>query len=797
MNKNTKTDRPLLVLLDAHALIHRAYHALPDFTNSKGEPTGAVYGFLTMILKLMEDMSPTYVAACYDLPGGTFRHEAYKEYKGGRGKIDDALIVQLQSSRLACEAFNIPIYDAPGFEADDVLGTIAAQLKDIACDVIIASGDMDTLQLVDGDRVKVFTLRKGIKDTVMYNEEAVRERFGFAPLALPDYKGLRGDASDNIIGIPGIGEKTAEILLRTYGSLDLLYVDLEADPKTVRTKTGLSERIVNLLADHKEEALFSRILATIRTDAPVVYTMPELPWKESLDTSRIQSFCLDNDFKSLWMRMEKLLSSRAENSEEITLASQIPEQVLTPAQERELGVGIWLLDSEKTHPDMETIFQITGTRDFEKSRTWIREQLTKQDLLEVYEHIELPLIPIVERMREDGIMIDIERLGELSKDYQTQCNDLEKQIREYAGVEFNVRSSKQLGEVLFDTLGLGGKKLKKTATGMRTTKESELEKMRDDHPIIPLILKYREMHKLLSTYVDALPLLADASGRIHPELLQDGTSTGRFSCQNPNVQNIPIRNEEGRKLREVFIAAPGKVFIVADYSQIELRIAAMLSGDETLIDVFRSDRDIHREVAARVFDVASEEVTHDMRHKAKTINFGILYGMGVNALQVNLGSTRAEAQQFLSTYMTTFPKIEEYMRTTVEYVAKHGYTVTRFGRRRWFPQIHSRIPYIRAGAERMAINAPIQGTQADCIKLAMIAFDSALEKAGARDHTKMLLQIHDELIIETDTERVDEIIPLLTTCMQSAFEDSWLHIIPEVPIRVSVATGRTWGLAKA
>lgn len=760
--------RKRLVLLDSHAILHRAYHALPDFISAKGEPTGALYGLVTMLLSAVAELKPDYVVACYDLPGPTYRHEAYKEYKAGRVKSDPALISQMKRSRDVFEAFNIPIYDKPGFEADDMLGTIveevlgnkdkkaAATFKDI--DIVIVSGDMDTLQLVSDKRVQVYTLKKGIKDTILYDEDAVRERFGFGPELLPDYKGLRGDPSDNIIGIKGIGEKTATTLITTFGSIEKMYEALEAkDGHAAFKKAGISPRMIELLEKGKEEADFSKMLATIRRDAPISFVLPEKTFKEGLDVAKTTALFTELDFRTMGARLKNVLEGKTAEKKAPTKdsADGRPEAEkpplfgdADPRQLRETLVALWILDSNLTNPGPEEIATFTKTEDFAKAREIIISEVDKRGLGKVYRDIELPIIPILDKMRDRGVLIDRALLADLSKKYHIELARLEKKIWELAGMEFNINSPKQLGEVLFDRLMLTAKGLKKTDGGARSTRESELEKMRDAHPVVPLIFEYREFQKLLSTYIDTIPTLLDEHDRLHGTFIQTGAATGRMASQNPNLQNIPIKTDLGRAIRGAFIAEKGFVLGAFDYSQVELRIAAFLSGDEKLIAIFKSGEDVHTAVASEVFGVPKEAVDREMRRRAKVINFGILYGMGVNALRTNLGTDRATAQQFYNDYFAKFSGLAAYLDRVKAEAARRGYTETFFGRRRQFEGIQSKIPYVRAMAERMAINAPIQGTNADIVKIAMKKIDEYIEKEGLSSDVFLLLQVHDELVYE-------------------------------------------------
>jgi DNA polymerase-1 len=818
MPKVEQKPKKRLVLLDSHAILHRAYHALPDFSTAKGEPTGALYGLSTMLIKIIEDLKPDYVVACYDMAAPTYRHEAYKDYKAGRAKTDDALVAQIKRSYDVYRAMNIPIYEKEGFEADDMLGTIVHQLvrpiegsssspqtrkgnrgetlpsAGVTADnleIIIASGDMDTLQLVRGEDVKVYTLKKGIKDTIIYDEKSVRERFGFGPLLIPDYKGLRGDPSDNIVGVKGIGEKTATILITTFGTIEDIYKELEAGHEAKFKKVGITPRIIQLLKDNKEEAEFSKMLATIRPDAPIDFVLPAKTFKEGLDVKKANAFWTELEFRSLTQRLEKSVSNYGNNSKGIG-QSPLFNDVL-PDELEKVAVALWLVNSDMTNPKFEDIMNFTGANDFEEAKKEIFARLDEKGLRKLYQTIELPLISICHKMKERGIKIDRGILQNLSKEYHTTLSGLEEKIWKDAGMEFNINSPKQLGEVLFDKLGLAAKNMKKTAGGARSTRESELEKLRDLHPIVPNIFEYRELQKLLSTYIDAIPPLLDEAGRLHAEFIPSGTTTGRMASQNPNLQNIPVKTAHGKAIRDAFVADKGFVLGAFDYSQMELRIAAFLSKDEKLVGIFKRGEDVHSSVASYVFKVPQNQVTPDMRRKAKVINFGIMYGMGVNALKQNLGSTREEAQKYLNDYFETFSGLATYLANVKLETAARGYTETYFGRRRYFQGINSKLPFIRAAAERMAINAPIQGTEADVIKLAMIKVDEYIEKNNLKDDVFLLLQVHDELVYEIREIVVSRVAPQIEKIMESVIDPK---DIQGVVLEATTAVGKNWGELK-
>lgn len=753
-----KSKQKTLVLLDTHAILHRAYHALPEFKSSKGEPTGALYGLCTFLIKLIKDLKPDYIIACYDLPGPTMRHDAYDGYKAHRKKIDEDLVKQLESSKQVFGALNIPIYSSPGFEADDMLGTIVEALKkNKEVDVIIASGDMDTMQLISDDKVRVYTLKKGIKDTIIYNEDAVKERFGFGPELLPDFKGLRGDPSDNIIGISGIGEKTAVDLITNFGSIEDIYKTLKKDEKLF-VKAGIKPRIIELLNKGKDEALFSKMLATIRRDAPIHFVLPEKIFSESVEMKKVVDLFNSFEFRNLASKVAEVLSIQMPDNKEKNLSD---EDVYYAS------LLLWIVDSNKTGAEIDDVLSFTHKEKLKDAIESLEKTIKNENLEFVLDSIEKPLIPIVKEMHKVGVKIDTKFLLILSEKYHKELDSIQKKIWKIAGEEFNISSPKQLGEILFIKMGLKPKNQKKTGGGALSTKESELEKLKDEHPIAGLVLEYRELAKLLGTYIDTIPKLVDENHRLHPEFIQAGSATGRMASQNPGVQNIPNRTDLGREIRKAFIAEKGYKIVTFDYSQIELRIAAFLSGDKKLIEIFKTGQDVHTAVAVEVFGVKPEEVTKEMRSKAKVINFGVMYGMGVTALQKNIGTGRQEAQEFLDGYFNKFFGLAEYLENVKKETTQRGYTETFFGRRRYFPDINSRLPFMKAQAERMAINAPIQGTEADIIKLAMIEIDRFLSKKDLKNDARLLLQVHDELVYEIK----ENIVESLSTEIQKIMEN--------------------------
>ncbi|TSC73977.1 MAG: DNA polymerase I [Parcubacteria group bacterium Gr01-1014_48] len=780
-----------IVLLDVHAILHRAYHALPEFTSRAGEPTGGLYGLVSMLLKIVQELKPDYIIACYDLPEATFRHEAYEGYKATRAKTDDALIAQIIRSRDVFEACNIPAYDKAGFEADDILATIAEQAKkNKNLRIVIASGDMDTLQLVDDDRVTVYTLKKGINDTILYNEKAVEERFGFKPALLTDYKGLRGDPSDNIIGIAGIGEKTATELLLGFGTIENIYKVLKKDRNKL-LEAGIKERIVKLLEEGEEEALFSKMLATAKRDVPIEFELPKKEWRADVDVNKILALFHELQFKTLGARVKQLLGIETEEPNFSQPSFHEAEKEMASGEDvAKLSIAVWLLDSNLINPDLDEILSFAKCETFDTAKEKILKEIEEKNLRKVYEEIELPLIPIVKKMQERGVKIDVAYLKKLSKEYHKKLDALEGEIWRSAGREFNINSPRQLGEVLFSDLHLTAKNMKKTSTGAQSTRESELEKLQGEHPIIEHILEYRGFQKLLSTYIDNIPHMVESDGRLHATFLQAGTTTGRMSSNNPNLQNIPIKTELGNNIRKAFIAEKGFVLAAFDYSQIELRVAAFLSGDPKLIKIFVDGGDVHTAVAAQVFGVSSEKVDKEMRRRAKVINFGILYGMGVNALRQNLGTNRADAEAFFNEYFKTFSVLGEYLEQVKKEARKNGYTTTYFGRRRNFEGLSSHIQYIKAMAERMAMNAPLQGTQSDIIKIAMARIDAYIQKEKLEKDIYLLLQVHDELVYEIKSEQTEKVAPAIKKIMETVLSPKETE---GVPIVTGVSVGENWG----
>lgn len=817
-----------IVLLDTHAIIHRAYHALPDFRAKDGTPTGALFGLSTMLASIIRELKPDYIFACYDLPGKTFRHEAFEEYKGTRKKGDDDLVTQLISSHEIIEALGIPIYAEPGFEADDIIGTIAHKFANKTdYDIIVASGDMDTLQVIQDKHVRVFTLKKGLSDTVLLDEDAVIARFGFEPKYIPDYKGLRGDASDNIPGVPGVGEKTGMILISNFHTIENLYQILKKSPDVVKA-AGVTDRIIRILIENEDGAIFSKMLASIRTDAPVKIEIPKKTWVETFDREKADKTFKKYEFKNMLARFDgvtskagsaEIVSSSSLSSNKLSRSSSktvsatstgtknnkaealtakpktLLESSIDTTSFEEAKLMLWLLDSENTNPDLETILEQTDAPTFEEAKKILEEKIQKEKkLLWLYEKIEKPLVPIVEKMSSRGILMDKAYLEILSKNIHKEITVLEKEIKTLAGEDFNLNSPKQLSHVLFEVLNLPTKGLKKRKDGLYSTDVDTLNKFAEEYPVVAKMIEYRELEKLRSTYIDAWPTMLDGSDVLHPRFILTGAATGRFSSQNPNVQNIPIRGERGKEVRRAFIARPGYTLVALDYSQIELRVVALLSQDPSLIKVFNSGSDIHSEVASRLYNVSADEVTKDMRRHAKVINFGILYGMGSTALAKEMGISRNDAKNVIDTYFSRFPKVAQYIESVLQDARQTGYTETLFGRRRRIPNIKSNIPYLRAMAERMAGNAPIQGTAtADIVRMAIVEIEKMLKKEGLASDVFLLLQIHDELVFEINDTVLDKATRFIKAVMESPLPVEFTGTMETVPIITETHHGKNWG----
>ncbi len=928
-DKQQKTE--VFLIVDALALIHRAFHAVPPLQTKDGRVVNAVYGFISILLKAIKDTHPEYIAVAFDRKEQTFRHKAFAKYKAQREKKPDDLYTQIPIVQDILKVLKIPTLSKAGFEADDIIATLCVKTKNKKnLSRVILTGDKDTFQLID-ETTSVLTPGKGIKDTLMYDPAAVIARFGLKPEQMIDYKALRGDPSDNIPGVRGIGEVGAATLLGAYGTLENLYKEIENDSE--KAKTIPKKQKANLI-EFKNDALEAKSLVKLVSDVDVDFDLDAARLVEPDHLDLIAALA-DLDFKSLMPRVVETFPKAAgvilngseeaqsdngalktalkkkaalithpplpylkggkkgggysivtTDNEMVELVKELKEQekvamrtfyngyfldgkletivfawtdlvYIVPATKENLKkLASWLASDEtkKICHNAKTDIEIFGTlgmdvrgivfdtmlasyvlnpgtraheiealafselsRELPKVQAsllpmpsdsyahdaaeaqaiWdvapkLAERLQKENLIHILEKFELPLAPVLAGMERHGVDLDSKFLETLSVKLTARIGELELEIKKYAGDEVNVNSPKQLAEVLFEKLQIQqNARVRKTAGGSRySTSADELEKLKDAHPIVPLILEHRELAKLVSTYVDALPkLVRQDTHRVHTTFNQTVTATGRLSSSDPNLQNIPIRTELGREIRKAFVAPAGSELIVADYSQIELRILAHLSEDPALTAAFQNGEDIHRRTASEVWGVPLPKVTKEQRSAAKAINFGIAYGMGENALAESAGIPRTEARAFIEKYFLTFPKVREYLDNTKTLAYAQGYIETIFGRRRYLPELKSNIPYLRAAGERMAVNAPIQGTNADAIKLAMIELNKIIaERWGLQPDAgaKMILQVHDELVFEVKHGMAAIILPLIREKMESAIK-------LRVPVKVDIRVGRSWG----
>ncbi len=904
-----KQNKELFMIIDGNALLHRAWHALPPLTTKKGEIVNAVYGFTMILVKALKDFRPSHVVVTFDRRAPTFRHEAFEAYKAKRIKQPDELYAQIDRIKDILTAFHIPIFEKDGFEADDIIATMCALVK-LTHPMVhkaILTGDLDLLQLVD-EYTEVVTSKKGISDTAIYTEGVVHERYGIKPKQLRYFKALRGDQSDNIPGVKGIGEKTALELVRAYGSIDSLYEAIESD-----NVPFIKPSVLEKLRTQKKEAFLSLSLVCLVEDVSIEFSLEQCIVRAP-DTIRLAELFHELEFKSLLSKITELpgaelttptlfqsikqatpfIHTILESDKEINhffkklttqkiVAIDTETTSLDALNAQLVGIsfcfeseGAWYLPYDEhaswvsalrdflTNPaiqkighnakyDMEVLAGATmplsglacdtmlaayvlnpGIREYnldalalsefgytkisiesligpkgkdQKSMkdialediapyacedAWMTFRLyeyympllEKDGLLSLLETIEVPLIPILCDMERAGIKLDVEVLKSLSRKLELKLSKTQQEIYALAGKEFNIASPLQLKEVLFTDLEISSARIKKGKTGLSTA-ASELEKMKGLHPIIEYIVQYRELAKLKNTYIDVLPTLVDEkTGRLHTSFNQTIAATGRLSSSNPNLQNIPIKQEFGREIRRAFVAAPGYALLAVDYSQLELRIIASLANDEKMIQAFREGKDIHRATAAEMNGVSEGDVTPDMRRAAKEVNFGILYGMGPQGLSQAAGISFSQAQDFIEKYFDAYPAIREYLDSTIALARSQGYVETFFGRRRYIPEITSSVFQVRNLGERMAVNMPIQGTEADIIKLAMIEVDRATLQKN-RDAIRLLLQVHDELVFEVRPEYLDEVVPHIRTAMEGVATFN-------VPLTVDMKTGPNW-----
>jgi DNA polymerase-1 len=915
---------PRLFLIDGHALAYRTYYALTRasddarWTTRSGEPTAGVYGFASVLLRLVEQEAPEYLAVSFDT-GRTFRDDLFPEYKATRSKMPEDLVPQLERIRQLVTAFGIPILEAEGFEADDVLGTVARRTAGERLRVIILTGDRDLLQLAD-DRIVIRLAGQKLSEATDFGPDEVRARLGIAPGQLVDYKALVGDSSDNIPGVHGIGEKTAVALLAEHGSLDGIYEHLDSVPARFRGK----------LEAGRESAYLSQRLAQIVTDIELPFDLEKCRWR-GYDREALVDLFRQLEFRTLLDRLpstgdergarqlalfapaaaplppvdpacvidslEKLatLARRLETVDRLsfdveTTSTQamraelvglslalspeegfyipighlertaggpqvaLPEilQALRPALEDpsigKIGHNLkydftvlaryglraapltfdtmlaeWLCDPASRNLGLkglawvrlgQEMVEIEGLIGKGKTQITMAEipiaavapyaiadakacwglmpeletELQAKQQTRLFQDVEMPLIPILAEMEIAGVLLDRDLLARLSAELLTRLNDLENEIYRVVGHSFNVNSTQQLSRVLFDEMGLRPPDQgRKTTSGHFSTSADVLEEMRSVHPVVATILDQREISKLKSTYTDALPAQIDPyTGRVHTSYSQTGSVTGRLASSDPNLQNIPIRTELGRRIRQAFIAAPGQVLLSVDYSQIELRIVAHMAEDKAMMEAFDQDQDIHAATAAAVFGLAPDQVSPDVRRRAKAINFGLIYGMSAYGLSRTSDLTLAEAEEFVKTYFKRFPGVRAYLDETRRLAGQQGYVETLLGRRRYFPQLAhpASVPeQVRARARREAINAPIQGTAADILKLAMLRLPSALRAAGLA--AQMLLQVHDELVLECPRAELEPTARVTQEILRQAYR-------LRVPLKTDAKAGANW-----
>jgi len=918
-----------IIIIDGNAVIHRSFHALPPTLSTKnGTPINAVYGFTSFLLKSITDLNPDYIILTLDKKGPTFRHEEYKEYKAKRVKAPQELYDQIPLVKKVAKAFNIPIFEMRGYEADDLIGSIVNKLNDSGSktkehlEKMVITGDMDTLQLV-GPYTKVYTMSRGLSDTVIYDSNKVEEKYGLRPDQIIDYKALRGDPSDNIPGVPGIGDKTAVDLLQLFGNLENIYKYLEKHPEAKEIKV----RTAKLLKENKDKAILSKSLATIKLDIDLKFKLEEAEFK-NIDIEKITKVFKDLEFKTLLTRVEKLkknknsdykpenvdkfarnekeLKYRLVNTEEdfkaflkelnkqkeftfdteadsldvfsatllgisfswkekeayyVNINSSAKNFDLFSNQEnnnkwleklkpifndkkigkighnvkfdlrlmRAQGVEVkglnfdtkiaaYLINPGNRQHSLDALTENEldwekidsedlvgkgknkisyGDVDLKKMSLYscedadctnrlipiLKKQLKKYNLEKLYYDVELPLIEVLANMEDNGIYLDRDKLDKIAKKVNKEINDITKEIYKLADKEFNINSPKQLQEIIFKDLDIPTQNIKKTKTGYSTAFD-ELEKLKQEHPIILHIQEYRELYKLKTTYIDALPeLINPKTNRLHTHFNQTVTATGRLSSTAPNLQNIPVRHELGKEIRQAFTAKENYSLVALDYSQIELRLAAEMSQDKTLVNAFKNNQDIHRATAAAINQIEEKDVSAKMRQEAKAVNFGILYGQGPHGLSQNADIPYARAKDFIDKYFQIYSGVKQYIEDTIEFTKKESYVTTMFGRRRLIPEINSEIGLVKKAAERTAINTPIQGTAADIIKMAM---NIVHNKYKDKDDVKMLLQVHDELIFSIKNDKIETYAKEIKEIMENVCKLS-------IPLIAEIKTGASWG----
>ena len=770
-----------LLLIDAYAMIFRAYYAFirAPRMNSKGENTSAIFGFCVTLEDLLKKISPTHVGVAFDPAGGTFRHEAYEQYKAQRPETPEDIRKAVPVIKQILQAMNIPVLEVAGFEADDVIGTLSKQGEQAGYEVYMATPDKDYAQLVT-DHVFMYRPRHTGGFELMGPKE-VCDKYGLQTQAqVIDLLGLMGDASDNIPGCKGVGEKTAVALLQQFGSIDAMLAHTDEIKGALRTK----------VETQVEEIKFSRFLATIRTDVPIALDENLLAKKEP-NIEELTALYRDLEFNTLL----RTLPQSTQNNPTVPNAPSTPKKA-KPADPAQLDLFAEPEDpadqSQEPMPTYDTVenrlcqyllnpevaFNPYKEPDFAALKA-------DADLWNLYTEVELPLVPVLREMEAAGVRIDVEQLKQAEKTLTEELNRLEQNIYALAGETFNINSPKQVGELLFDKLKLDTK-AKKSKTGQYSTSEEVLMGLKERHAIVGLILDFRAVQKLINTYIAALPGYIAEDGKIHTTYNQTVTATGRLSSSNPNLQNLPIRSERGRFIREAVIPDVGCLFLSADYSQIELRLMAHFSQDEHMLAAFRSGQDIHAATAARIYGKPIEQITKDERRNAKTANFGIIYGISAFGLAQQLDCSRTEAKKLIDDYFAAFPRVIQYIESQKELARRKGYAETLFGRKRYLPDIHSHNATVRSFAERNAVNAPIQGTAADIIKMAMVSIHRRLKEEGLK--AQMIMQVHDELNFNVPVAEVDRVREIVVSEMQNA-----VHL--SIPLIAECGVGENWLVA--
>ncbi len=773
-----------LLLIDAYAMIFRAYYAFirAPRMNSKGENTSAIFGFAVTLEDLIKKVNPTHIGVAFDPAGGTFRHEAYEQYKAQRPETPEDIRKAVPVIKQLLEAMNIPVLEVPGFEADDVIGTLSKQGEQAGYEVYMATPDKDYGQLVS-EHVFMYRPRHTGGFELMGPKE-VCDKYGLLNKdQVIDLLGLMGDASDNIPGCKGVGEKTAVALLQQFGSIENMLAHTEEIKGALRTK----------VESQVEEIKFSRFLATIRTDVPIALDENLLAKKEP-NTEALVALYRELEFNTLLKKLTPASQLSQPGTPSTPRPSSKPSK---PADPNQLDLfGGFGEESNvqpiQEHPSFDTIenrlcqYLLNPEVAFNpyKEPDWSALK-ADADLWNLYNEVELPLVEVLREMEAAGVRINVDKLKQAESSLKEELSALEQRIYSLAGETFNINSPRQVGELLFEKLKLDAK-AKKSKTGQYSTSEEVLVALKDKHEVVGAILEYRALSKLISTYISTLPSYIASDGKIHTTYNQTVTATGRLSSSNPNLQNLPIRSERGRFIREAVIPDEGCLFLSADYSQIELRLMAHFSQDEHMLAAFRSGQDIHAATAAKIYGVAIEQVTKDQRRKAKTANFGIIYGISAFGLAQQLDCSRTEAKQLIDDYFAAFPRVISYIESQKEIARQRGYAETLFGRKRYLPDITSQNATVRSFAERNAVNAPIQGTAADIIKMAMVAIHRRLKEEGLR--AQMIMQVHDELNFNVPNGEVEQVREIVVSEMQNA-----VHL--SIPLIAECGVGENWLVA--